>query len=1245
MKDILAKLAALSGAPTTDKKVLTDTSGKKQLTNSVTTKKPLTNAAGPSMKRLMEAVDAIGEASQWEEQTLGLDEPKEGPIGEAAPPSLGTVYPDTKQGVLQYMQYGYDKSFLKTLDLPTCIIHADPQVEGVWAVDSMASGFRCVIYLAGYRTPMGKRREHNDNEEGSFTLPYMKKLIEHGSLDPARMEHWVQCDSIDEATQKNLMKYYNYWNDLDESMDEALLSGPTQRSPEPDWDEDSYGDPDSDNYCDNCGENFPMDYDSCPNCTDSVEEALGADIMDPDWTPDDVGFGDKQEEDSIDSLPPEELFNFFKKIGAATGRSVKQVAMDRGHGDDRYWRKIMWVGEDTEQVNELSRKTLGNYVKKNTTDQQLRGMKSTIAAFNHMADTGEEVTSDNLADVVGPDEVRRDKNRVKGFNRAVDKLSQEGIGEEQVNELSDETLNSYLRKSKDRIRQFQNLGMAQKSNRASSKYYDKRDLVSHARTGARERLKGFYHPKQTRYGAKSNPQQDGLGEAGGYGDNDNMWAKITPAPRRSNSEEAVAGAITFRITRQRLDLLKKYGPEAVMNAIDNVAEFVGDVDEIGSSDVSAWVNDVERQLGGRADNLDEAGGQMWEVSWWVEEKSYDDRPGREYSESELVAAPTAQAAFQIIKDRPKQVGKMRYDFKVLPAKAGKSDIDEANYDTFKDAPMDKDNEYHIYVKGSSYGSKFEHHPKDVYHSLVDAMRIAGNIRKGSSQQTKIHKVPRTKLAGPKGKLPAEITQEGKNTMRKNKINEDVDVGNAGPELAKILRHFGKELKDFRENGDLDDDLYSALYDYYFDDMPYGTKKARTGDPYEWISERLDSDLNYKFGQVADEYTAKQKAQREIDGEKEYGNFDQVASMPAPGAEGDDKYGYPGYFGQNDLNKPKTEGFGGDIMPLEGVEADSFAPEPLPGEEVITELRVEDESRITDMLSNVGLDHGLDFWFEGDEIVVIGSREARVVTSTVGGHIQSIDGEEFRIGMKPRAAKAAPSDLNDLAAVPEVFEGKFKDQDTANKEKRDKAAAEARKKKADEKKKLKEEVTADDIEMLNMKYKAGMITYDQFRSELDGLEQTDYSMRQGEMGNPDMRDYMRSSDDDDHDYGNSLDGEEYGDEEFEESALDPDNLDMTDLDYSDVDKQDGLDFRGQADLNFQGSRPKYDVEEGEFANSAEDPQRPSVHTSTTDMINQGNDLNRPKKSYSHRPYRGDNPMAESNQLLKQYNMMKAAITLK
>ena len=62
-------------------------------------------------------------------------------------------------------------------------------------------------------------------------------------------------------------------------------------------------------------------------------------------------------------------------------------------------------------------------------------------------------------------------------------------------------------------------------------------------------------------------------------------------------DSAVAQAIIRRILLQRTDLLAKHGPEKVGAAVDEVADFVGDVDEIGSSDVSGWVRHVEQMLG------------------------------------------------------------------------------------------------------------------------------------------------------------------------------------------------------------------------------------------------------------------------------------------------------------------------------------------------------------------------------------------------------------------------------------------------------------------------------------------------------------------------------------------------------------------------------------------------------------------------------------------------------------------------
>ena len=67
--------------------------------------------------------------------------------------------------------------------------------------------------------------------------------------------------------------------------------------------------------------------------------------------------------------------------------------------------------------------------------------------------------------------------------------------------------------------------------------------------------------------------------------------------RPGQVDSPVASALVRRILLQRTDLLSKYGPEKVVQAVDEVANFVGDVEEIGSSDVSGWIRHVEQMLG------------------------------------------------------------------------------------------------------------------------------------------------------------------------------------------------------------------------------------------------------------------------------------------------------------------------------------------------------------------------------------------------------------------------------------------------------------------------------------------------------------------------------------------------------------------------------------------------------------------------------------------------------------------------
>ena len=59
----------------------------------------------------------------------------------------------------------------------------------------------------------------------------------------------------------------------------------------------------------------------------------------------------------------------------------------------------------------------------------------------------------------------------------------------------------------------------------------------------------------------------------------------------------VESAIIRRIMVSHTDLLRQFGPEKVMQAAEEVAYNIGDVDEIGTSDVSAYVAQVKQILG------------------------------------------------------------------------------------------------------------------------------------------------------------------------------------------------------------------------------------------------------------------------------------------------------------------------------------------------------------------------------------------------------------------------------------------------------------------------------------------------------------------------------------------------------------------------------------------------------------------------------------------------------------------------
>jgi hypothetical protein len=64
-------------------------------------------------------------------------------------------------------------------------------------------------------------------------------------------------------------------------------------------------------------------------------------------------------------------------------------------------------------------------------------------------------------------------------------------------------------------------------------------------------------------------------------------------------------------------------------------------------------------------------------------------------------------------------------------------------------------------------------------------------------------------------------------------------------LEQVIDAYPKDVRKFAIDGDaMSDRLYESLYDYYVlnGEMPYGTAKARDGDPVEWVEDRFYADV-------------------------------------------------------------------------------------------------------------------------------------------------------------------------------------------------------------------------------------------------------------------------------------------------------------------------------------------------------------------------------------------------------------------
>jgi hypothetical protein len=108
------------------------------------------------------------------------------------------------------------------------------------------------------------------------------------------------------------------------------------------------------------------------------------------------------------------------------------------------------------------------------------------------------------------------------------------------------------------------------------------------------------------------------------------------------------------------------------------------------------------------------------------------------------------------------------------------------------------------------------------------------------------------------------------------VSESRILDEGGETLGHIMDRFKHEVDQFEKGGDLDNDLYYALFDYYSDhgEIPYGVAKGRDGDPFEWVTDRLDQELG-----------TGNHAMRKLPEADPISTFEVMSGFDAPVAEG------------------------------------------------------------------------------------------------------------------------------------------------------------------------------------------------------------------------------------------------------------------------------------------------------------------------------------------------------------------------
>lgn len=97
-----------------------------------------------------------------------------------------TVYSDSAAGAVAALCELVDPQWIEEFDLSTAVVFPDPWVKGVWAIDSMKTGERVIVELAGYHCgQVFGVKKNNDFEVTYITKTDMKQYVETKRMKPS----------------------------------------------------------------------------------------------------------------------------------------------------------------------------------------------------------------------------------------------------------------------------------------------------------------------------------------------------------------------------------------------------------------------------------------------------------------------------------------------------------------------------------------------------------------------------------------------------------------------------------------------------------------------------------------------------------------------------------------------------------------------------------------------------------------------------------------------------------------------------------------------------------------------------------------------------------------------------------------------------------------------------------------------------------------------------------------------------